>query len=168
MALGGYAILQLKRYRGGGTMRFFARKIEESKYKRFVRERIKEAREKRDMSQGELGAAIHSTQAHISYIESGRSDTIDAADLMGIAFALQMPITFFYPPSTAIKGVDATELTDAEKELIHFFRQIRNPALENLALRQLKELAEASIEADLHEQKRIVAEERLRRSKPRR
>lgn len=152
----------------GGPMRFFEKKAEESKYKRFIRERIKEAREKRGISQGELGTAIHTTQAHISYIESGRSDTIDAADLMGIAFALQMPITFFYPPSTAIRGADSTELTDAEKELIHFFRQIRNLAMENLALRQLKELAEASIEADLKEQKREVAAERLKRSKSKR
>lgn len=149
-------------------MQFFKQKTEESKYKQFIRERIKEAREKRGMSQAELGAAIHSTQAQISYIESGRSDTIDATDLIGIAYTLEMPITYFYPPNTAIQGADATKLTDAEKELIHFFRQIGNPTMENLALRQLKELADAAIETDLEEQKRAFVAERLKRSKTKR
>ena len=146
-------------------MQFFKHKIEESKYKRFIRERIKEAREKRSMSQAELGEAIHSTQAQISYIESGRSDTIDAADLMGIAYALEMPITFFYPPSTAIRGADATELTDAEKELIHFFRQLGSSSMQNVALRQLKDLADSAIETNLAEQKREFIAERSRRAK---
>ena len=148
-------------------MRLFEKKAEEDKYKRFIRERIREARERREMSQGELGKAIHATQAHISYLEAGRSEVIDAIDLMGIAYTLQMPITFFYPPSPVLRGPDSEELTDREKELIHFFRQIRNEALENLALRQLKDLAEVSIEADLQQQKRQAASERLQKRQKR-
>jgi hypothetical protein len=54
------------------------------------------------------------------------------------------------------------ELSDKEKELVHFFREIHNPALENIAVNQIKQFAHASIEVDKQIAKRrhqLIAEE---------
>lgn len=123
------------------------RKKEENKYNRFIRTKVKEAREERGISQEELGKAIHKSRVAISDMERGRTE-INAVDLMGMAYALNKPITFFYPDFPAIRGANLQELSDKEKELIHFFREIQNLAMENLAVKQIKQFAESSIEAD--------------------
>src|ERR687886_145248 len=99
------------------------RREEENKYNRFIREKIREAREESGMTQADLGEAISKSSVAISDLERGRTE-VNAVDLMGIAVALKKPITFFYPNFIVVRGAKSDELTDKEKELINFFREI--------------------------------------------
>src|SRR5437773_2767151 len=96
-----------------------------NKWNRAVSDRIREARQERGMTQFELAKQVHKTQKNISDIESGRTE-VSAVDLMMIAHAVEKAVRFFYPVYVPTEG----DLTPEEWELIHFFRQIREPKLE--------------------------------------
>jgi transcriptional regulator with XRE-family HTH domain len=127
-------------------MALWARK-QEDKYNRFIRTKVKEAREERGLSQEDLGKSIDKSRVAISDIERGRTE-ISAVELMPLSYALEKPITYFYPDLPGIRGANLQELSDKERELVHFFRAIQNPALENIALNQIKQFVDASIQAD--------------------
>jgi hypothetical protein len=112
----------------------------EDQYNRFIRDRVREAREERAMTQETLGEFTYKSR---------------------VAIVLEKPITFFFADLLAFRGATAEELSDKEKELIHFYRQIANDAMEHFALNQVKQLAKASIEADQEATMREVARFRL-------
>lgn len=114
---------------------------EENKYNRFIRERIIQARKEKGMTQEELAKALHRSRMTIANIESGRTE-INAVDLMGIAYILEKPVRYFYPQYVPTEN----DLSSEEWELIHYFRRIRNEALEKLLIRQAREFAEISDE----------------------
>jgi transcriptional regulator with XRE-family HTH domain len=132
----------------------------EDQYNRFIRDRVREAREERAMTQETLGEFTYKSRVAISDLERGRTE-ITAAGLLHIAVVLEKPITFFFADLLAFRGATAEELSDKEKELIHFYRQIANDAMEHFALNQVKQLAKASIEADQEATMREVARFRL-------
>lgn len=117
---------------------------DEDKYKKFIRGKIREAREEREMSQADLAKRIYMTQKNVSDLERGKKE-LDVSDLMSIAYVLEKPIAYFFP----MHILTEKDLSVKEWELIHFFRDIQNEAMEDLAIRQVKELAETSIKADI-------------------
>jgi len=111
----------------------------EDRINRHIRERIKEARTQRGMSQEDIARYLEKSRVAISDLERGRAQ-INASDLASIAAFLEKPITYFFP--AVVVGADASGLTPKEKELIHFFRQLGHEALENVALNQVRTLAD--------------------------
>lgn len=116
------------------------RETEGTKWDVSIGEKIKTAREEQQMSQDELAQAIHKNRVTISDYERGRTE-INAVDLMGIAYSLGKPITYFYPNTPAIRGANQDELNDPEKELVHFFRKILDEDGEKLAIEHVRRIA---------------------------
>ena len=129
-------------------MALFGQKHQD-KWNRFISERIKQAREERNMSQEELAKRIYKNRVTISDYERGRTQ-VSASDLQQIAYALEKPITFFYPDFPKIRGANTNELDDREKELIRAFRRIGNNEAEILAIQHVRKLADTieDIEAE--------------------
>lgn len=134
---------------------------EEDKYNRFIREKIREARVEKGWTQAELAKSVYKSQGNISDIEMGRLQ-VSAVDLMGIAYNLEKPIKYFFPMYVPTEG----DLVPSEWEIIHQFRRIwGNEALERLAINQVKQIADASTEADLKADRDDRARERLKAKK---
>ena len=62
----------------------------------FVIKKIKEARDKKDLSQRNLASKLNISQSMISNIESGQR-RVDLAELFEISEILEQPLTFFIP-----------------------------------------------------------------------
>lgn len=118
------------------------RQEKDNKLNRYVREKIKAAREQLELSQVELGKSIYKTGAAVSDIERGRVQ-VTVSDLALIAAALQKPITYFFPPR--FHGPNASGLSPEEKEILAFYRQIEGyDELQLAAIKQVRTLAEAA------------------------
>lgn len=132
----------------------------EDKWNRFISERIRQAREEINMSQEELAKAIHKNRVTISDYERGRTE-VSASDLQFIANALQKPVTFFYPDLVKIRGANADELNEREKELIQAFRRIKNDEAELLAIQHVRRIAntieDVESEAMLQAERMIIS-----------
>jgi len=122
---------------------------EEDKINRYIRERIREAREKRGRTQDELAKELERSRVAVSDIERGKAQ-VNASDLVIIASYLEKPIAFFYPP--AVVGPSKADLSAKEQELVWMFRQLHHDALENVALSQITALAESAFQSDLKAQ----------------
>ncbi len=85
------------------------------------------------------------SRAAISDLERGRIE-INAEDLYAMAFALEKPITYFYPDHPKVRGARPDELDNDEKELVSSYRLIQNSQLERIALRQVELLAKMALE----------------------
>lgn len=118
-------------------MRLF-KKSEASKWDKGIGNRIREAREQKGWTQTQLAKAVYKSQGNISDYERGRL-AINAVDLMLIALHLEKPITFFFPKK--VTGVTQGDLTDKEKELIHYTQDIPDEMFE-LLLHQAKKYRE--------------------------
>lgn len=70
----------------------------EDKYSRYIRERVRLAREEAGLSQEDLARALEKNRVAISDLERGRVG-VDASDLFIIAHTLKKPISYFYPPA---------------------------------------------------------------------
>jgi len=135
----------------------FARKTQEDKFNRFLRQKIREAREQKGMTQEELASQIRKSRVFVSDIERGRT-RITAVDLMGIAYNLEKPINYFFPVHVPTEG----DLDNQEWELIHHFRRIgTNQAIRDLAINQVRQLADVATEADIKAHIREVDQEQL-------
>jgi transcriptional regulator with XRE-family HTH domain len=141
---------------GGSGTAGDARRTEIS-YDRFIHGQIEEARELRGMTEEARGEGTYESRVAISDLERGPTE-ITASDLMLIAAALEKPITYFFSDFVTIRGASAAELSDNEKELVHFYRQISSDPMQRYALKQIQELAQAAIEAGEEEAKRDVDE----------
>jgi transcriptional regulator with XRE-family HTH domain len=110
------------------------------KWDAFIAQRIKLAREQSGKSQEELAREIDRNRVTISDYERGRTQ-VSASDLMGIAQSLGKPITYFMPDAPTIRGARKDELSEKEMELINIFREIFDPRGEELAIEQVRTVA---------------------------
>ena len=134
---------------------------EENKYNRFIRQKIREARNEKGMSQEALAQAIHRSRIAVNNLETGRTE-VNAVDLMGIAYILGKPIGYFFPVFTPTEG----DLSKKEHELIHFFRLIAgNEAMEDLVIQSAKNAAELATQADVRALKQEIEQERFKKVK---
>jgi transcriptional regulator with XRE-family HTH domain len=108
----------------------------EDKLTEFIRERIKEAREEKGLSQRELAKIIERSNAYISQVERGLMDA-GVIDLVAVSFALDKPIKYFLPLDEKTEG----ELDWQEQQLIEQFRKIGDDALKAAAVKHVAELA---------------------------
>jgi transcriptional regulator with XRE-family HTH domain len=138
-------------------MRLF-KKNEVTKWDMFIGEKIRKAREDKGWTQKQLADAIYKSQGNISDYERGKLQ-VNAVDLMGIAHVLEKPITFFSPPGVC--GIPLNELTDREKELVHYAAELPDELFE-LLLDQAKRFAEIATKADIAAHLEEVSKERLK------
>jgi transcriptional regulator with XRE-family HTH domain len=82
----------------------------------FIRERIRQARTVKPLSQREFARLVGTSQATISDIERGRVQ-INTADLAQFASLLDRPISFFFPPNGQF-------VTESELNLLDLLRQL--------------------------------------------
>lgn len=120
----------------------------EDNVNRYIRKRIRDAREDRGMIQADLAAFLGKSRVALSDIERGRVK-VSASDLALLATALEKPVSYFYPPPD--RGLETNELAPEEKELVHCFRQIGHKPLQAIALKQVSAFADAVIAAELME-----------------
>ena len=139
-------------------MRLGRGRQEEDKVNRFIRERIRVAREERGMTQADLAELIYKSRVAVSDLERGRGQA-SACDLALIAGALEKPIAHFYPPS--FRGIDVGKLQPDEEEFVHLFRKLWDPARQIFALRQLQTLVDSAVEADIEAHRRDLETYRL-------
>jgi len=121
----------------------FARKPHEDKINGLIRERIRDARTERGLSQEDLARSIEKSRVAISDMERGRVQ-VSVSDLIFIATALEKPLSYFLPYSPL--EASHADLSPSEKELVYWFRHLGHAALENVAMSQLKTLAQSAIE----------------------
>lgn len=130
----------------------------DNKLNRYVREKIKAAREQLELSQVDLGKSVYKTGAAISDMERGRVQ-VTVSDLALIAATLQKPITYFFP--LYLHGPDASNLSPEEKEILAFYRQIESyDELQMAAIKQVRMLAEAAGNL-AHEETRLIVDGKL-------
>lgn len=79
--------------------------------------RIRQARERKGMSQEDLAAAISKDQSVISLYESGKR-TIAATELPLLAAVLEVPVMYFFEPETGVQDLDAA--------ILNYFHQLRS------------------------------------------
>jgi transcriptional regulator with XRE-family HTH domain len=139
-------------------MGWFDKKKEGSKYDAWIGERIRTAREEKGWTQQQLAKKVYKSQGNISDYERGRLE-ISAVDLMLIALALEKPITFFFLPT--VSGVTQGDLTDKEKELIHYTLDLPDEMFE-LLLDQAKKYREITYNKVAERNRKDIAEERQR------
>lgn len=94
-----------------------SKKAEDNAINRYIRERIKLAREHAEETQSKLAKVLKVTQATISDMEKGRT-AINASVLMQIAHHYKKSITYFFPDETIIK------LSRLEEELLEIFKEL--------------------------------------------
>ncbi len=97
---------------------------QENKVNRYIREKIKAAREEAGESQEDLARVLYKGRVAISDLERGRVN-VDASELVSIAVHYYKPIAYFFPPypNMGVKG----ELSTLELQLIMEFRRLPEP-----------------------------------------
>lgn len=100
---------------------------------------IRQAREDAGLSQARLATSIYRRRATISDIENGKSE-LTVSTLALIAAALDKPISYFFP-WFVYENLSPDELSPNEHEALKLFRRIRSEGLEQLAIRQLRQIA---------------------------
>ena len=106
-------------------------------------ELIRRARMEAKMSQAELAGKAYFRQAAISQIETGKRD-VTASEVVYLSYALNKPISYFFPlPLFNIKNEDV-ELSILEKELLMQAQRLNADDLKRLIAqaRALADLAE--------------------------
>jgi len=103
-------------------------------------EKIRAAREEAGLSQAELAEQIFRRRATVSDIENGKSE-LGAITLSRMAFALDKPITYFFP-KFAIREITAEEISPLAKELLMVFKLLYDEKMKSIAVNQIKELSE--------------------------
>lgn len=82
----------------------------------FIRDRFRQAREEKRLSQREMAEILNVSQATVSGIETGRVK-VNAADLHHFSQVLEKPITYFFPA-----GPESNN--QQEHELLNLFRSL--------------------------------------------
>jgi len=116
---------------------------EHDRINRYIRDRVKEARLERGMSQDDLALYLGKTRVAISNLERGQAQ-VNAGDLAILAKALEKPISYFYPEDVA--GPTARDLSPTEKGLVQSFRGIRNRTLQEVAVKQVQYMLEVEVD----------------------
>lgn len=131
----------------------------ENKVDRYIRERIRQAREEADLSQGDLAQRVYKNRVTISDIERGRVG-ISGSDLFAFAQVLNKPINYFCPPFLLVTQDDVSPI---EEELLIELRQL--PETQQLMaleyIRQQRQIADRVSERQQSEaiQQALLAEE---------
>ncbi len=94
--------------------------------------RIRQARERRGMSQDDLAAALARDQRAISEYENGKRK-LATTDLPAFATVLEVPVLYFFEPDV---GVD-----DSEAALLNYFHQLPSPEAKQAAVDILRILS---------------------------
>lgn len=108
-------------------------------------ERIRAAREERDLTQRRLAERIRRRQATISDFERGLRQP-DATTLVILAEELQKPITYFFPLPWG-QRVTRGDLTYDEQALLLEFRRLNNEEHRKLAVALVSALAAYGLES---------------------
>ena len=124
-----------------------------------IREKVKEYRLLRGVTQEDLALHIGKSQKNFSDFERGRTE-LSASDLMHIAAQLQTPIRYLLPVN-----VPEGEIAAEEWEIIHAYRRMWKEENRDLARKLLKEIADRETEQDLEMQKREAEKEITKRGK---
>ncbi|MHA1280352.1 MAG: helix-turn-helix transcriptional regulator [Candidatus Helarchaeota archaeon] len=103
-------------------------------------EKIRLAREEAGLSQKELAKKIFRRRATVSDIENGKSE-LGTIILSRISAILEKPISYFFP-DFAIREINPNEITPIEKELLLIYDLLYDENLKNIALHQMRTLAE--------------------------
>ena len=90
--------------------------------KKFIRDKVKQARVEAKDSQNDLALALGKSRVTISDMERGRV-VINANDLLVIAINYNKPISYFFPPELV---VSKEHLTPIEEELLFLFYKLPN------------------------------------------
>lgn len=106
-----------------------------------VGELVRQAREEAGLSQIELARATYRRRATISNIETGKSEAT-LLTLVRIADALNKPVSFFLP-LFVYDHLESEQLHRKAEELLVHFNRIWTEDLKELAVRQVREIAEA-------------------------
>jgi len=109
----------------------------EDEYLKYIKARIKEAREDAKMTQSELAQKLERNQVYFSKLESGGL-VPSVIELLGIAQFTKKPVQFFMPLQEESEDI----LTGKEWQLVAHFRRIEDEGIKDLALSTIKNFAE--------------------------
>ena len=101
---------------------------------------VRQAREDAGLSQARLGGMVYRRRATISDIENGKSE-LTVSSLALISAALDKPISYFFP-WFVYDNLAPEDLNPAEQEVLKLFRKIRSEGLEQLAISQIRQIAD--------------------------
>jgi transcriptional regulator with XRE-family HTH domain len=110
-----------------------------NKFKIFIGNAIKNARDEAGLSQADLAEKIYKRRATLSDMEHGKTEP-DASTLALLAYVLNKPLGYFYP-SYLYREIMQEDLDQLENELLIYFRQIPNDKLKRIAINQVKTLS---------------------------
>ena len=123
------------------------RKPQDDKINRYIRERVKQARQEAKETQDDLAKVLEKTRVAISDLERGRV-SVSAADLNFIAVHYSKPVSYFFPP---IESISTDDLSAIEEEILVLIQQLPTPqkhiALENI--RQQVKAVDAAREREI-------------------
>jgi transcriptional regulator with XRE-family HTH domain len=111
-----------------------------TEFTRAVGQRIRDARNDRNLSQRQLAERIERRQAAVSDMENGRMQP-DATTLLLLAEVLEKPVTYFFPPPWGPR-VSRGDLTYDEQALLLEFRRLKSDEHRQIAITQLAALAD--------------------------
>lgn len=94
--------------------------------------RIRQARERRGMSQDDLAAALSRDQRAISEYENGKRK-LAATDLPAFATVLEVPVLYFFESDVSSD--------DSEAALLNYFHQLPSPEAKQAAVNILRILS---------------------------
>ncbi len=86
-------------------------------------EQIRIARQENNMSQEQLAKAIYKRRASLSEIENGKMEP-SASTLLLLSYALNKPVSYFFPRNQGIVALNEEDLTTEEQELIFLTRRL--------------------------------------------
>jgi transcriptional regulator with XRE-family HTH domain len=113
------------------------RKTQDDKANKYIREKIRQARQDADETQEDLARILEKNRVAISDLERGRV-AVNASDLSLIAANYQKPISYFFPPQLS---VFKDELSPQEEEAVNLIRQMPLTQ-QNIAIEYLKKQLE--------------------------
>jgi transcriptional regulator with XRE-family HTH domain len=87
--------------------------------------RIRQARERRGLSQEDLAAAVSKDQRAISEYEAGKRK-LAVTDLPTFATVLEVPLLFFFEEDASLHNLDAA--------LLNYFHELPSPELRQAAI----------------------------------
>jgi transcriptional regulator with XRE-family HTH domain len=122
---------------------------EEDIANKYIRVKIKEARQEANETQEDLAFSLEKTRVAVSDLERGRVN-VNAADLAIIAAHYGKPISYFFPVRVTVNP----ELSKLEEELITYFRDL--PDTQQFIvieyIKQLQEVLKKAFLRNLHEE----------------
>jgi transcriptional regulator with XRE-family HTH domain len=101
-----------------------------NKYTTALGEKIRLARQEREMNQADLAERAYLRQSSISKIETGIR-AVSAEEILYLCYALHKPILYFFPKEFRTE-LDKSDLSDLEAELMQLVRRLDERDLKKL------------------------------------